>query len=111
MDEDALVARLGRRGAVLALVGVELVHLGRLALGEADEVVVVRLADDVAWVVVSEARRRGDGNELTGKAIREAEAHALVGALVEVVEAGMGSVGRSEGCTASFEAHLLCWLV
>ena len=53
MDEDALIARLGRRGAVLALVGVELVHLGRLALGEADEVVVVRLADDLAWRVVS----------------------------------------------------------
>ena len=34
---------------------------------------------------------------LTGKAIREAEAHALVGALVEVVEAGTVSVDHSEG--------------
>ena len=38
---------------------------------------------------------------LTGKAIREAEAHALVGALVEVVEAGVASKERSDYCDAS----------
>ena len=48
VDDDALVARLGGRRAVLVLEGVELVEDGRGALGDADEVVVVRLADDVA---------------------------------------------------------------
>lgn len=39
----------------------------------------------------------GIGGGLTGKPVGEAEAHALVGALVEVVEAGMGSVDHSQG--------------
>ena len=48
MDDDALVARLGGRCAVLVLEGVELVEDGRGALGDADEVVVVGFADDLA---------------------------------------------------------------
>ena len=48
VKDDAILACLRGRRAVLVLEGVELVEDGRGALGNADEVVVVRLADDVA---------------------------------------------------------------
>lgn len=48
VDDDALLARLGGRRAVLVLEGVELVEDGRRTLRDTDEVVVVGFADDVA---------------------------------------------------------------